>query len=667
MACASGEVLGKKPSSATFHAGRLRFRPLLPLSTLLLCFAAQCPSLARADTWARIGGRPSETDGKGSRAAANAIRGEGDSHSDAIAEPDKGLPSKEIQLRAGHVEIEGPFNRLSLSRGVELTVYRYHVTADRLTLDRSPKGILVDGDARVAFCPCSGSPLSVAFRRATVAPPTDLLLKNATFRACGIPVFWLPVFWLRSPSKVGLLTPTLAWRGPDGPWIGTGLHVPIAPRAGSSVGAIDTMFGAYILGGWDLGLQARTASSTTFVRWDHRKRSMLQVEAVGYRHWAERGSLAWQLDALRGERGRLGPVTFEAATRNYDRLRAETIYADGHALYAAGIRGDVARAGAFGQTGELGPTVRWGIGTALGSAGQVDSSLLVLGQTREMDTANAMALHASDLGLDWRPGPLTLRWMMHERWLIGSGAKKAYNSGLIGTEVKVGAPVVREFGSGRTRMVHWVEPFTLATAAWRDSAGGYGQAGPGPVSSLQAGLVSKVGSQKGSAATTLEVRAGSVVSDERHSNALVGRWLTSGTYAAIGGHVGWAGERIWLSSVRTRIGRSDGLAIRSALEGRDDVDPSQIRWFLDEAWSPWQAGWYSRNGWLARGAIDVGIGRQFATTAGVAYDLTRRTMVMEQAAASYRHPCGCMAVSTWMNWRAGRNGWDVLLALHLMP
>jgi hypothetical protein len=580
---------------------------------------------------------------------------------------DSRVPSREIELHAGHVEIEGPFNRLILSEGVELTVHRYRVTADRLTLKRTPQGILVDGDGRVAFCPCSSPPLTVGFSRATVAPPTDLLLRSATFRACGVPILWLPAYWVRSPNKLGLSTPKLAWRASDGPWIGTGIHVPLSSDANASDGALETLLGAYLFGGVDLGVQVQTPRTMTSVRWDYRERGMLELDASGYRHSANRVSLSWHVDSLRGQRARTGPVTFEASTRNYDRWRAELSFADGQALYAFGVQADVARATPFTETGQFGPAVRWGVGAALGDLGRVDSSLLVLSRWRQTQGASAVAVHASDLGLDLRPGPMSVRWMVHERWLLGSGSQRVYDAGLLGTELRVALPVVAEFGNGQRKLAHWLEPFVVATAAERGFADAYGGTAPRPVATAQLGLTNQLGFPSQSTATSLQLRVGSIAEPDQRTHALAARWLSSGDWLAIGGDAGWERGDVWLSSLRARVGRLDRMAIRSRLEGRGPTEPNRIRWLLDEAWSPWYLGWYSRAGWMIGHDLDVALGHQVAFTSGLAYDVGHAAFVAEHAGASYRHPCGCLAVSTRADWRVGRSGWDVLVALDLMP
>lgn len=607
---------------------------------------------------------PAKREGVTSVAGASPDR---DAQVSARTGPVTRQPSRDIELHAGHVEIEGPLNRLSLSEGVELTVHRYRVTAERLTLERTPQGILVDGDGRVAFCPCASSPLTVGFSHGTVAPPTDLLLSPATFRACGVPVFWLPAYWVRSPNKVGVMHPRFGWRADDGPWMGSGIHVPLSRNPEAGADALELLGGAYLMGGADLGAQLRTTQTVTTVRWDYRRSGILVLDAAGYHHWERRLALSWHVDAARGTRVRTGPVDFETATRSFDRFRSELAFADGRTLYALGLHADIARATTLANAGRFGPSARWGVGAALGDIGRVDSSLAVLGQMQQGGNASVMALHSADLGFDFRPGPFSIRWVNRERWLLGSDAQSLYDAGLLGTEARGGLPLVAQFGQRRSSWAHWVEPFVLGTAALRGYGPAYGVSATQPVATAQVALDNKLWHEASSTTLSLQLRAGSIAQRSGQTQAVAARWLASGNWLALGGDAGWGGDDRWLSTVRARVGRVDRVAIRSRLEGRGVRQPTEIRWLLDEAWSPWFEGWYSRQGWVAAGDVDVALGAQVALSVGTAYDVGRSSLIAENAAASYRHPCGCFAATSRAGWRVGRDGVDVLVLFELMP
>lgn len=600
--------------------------------------------------------------------AASGIHADPNARREQMASPvdlETRIPSRELELHAGHVEIEGPLKQLRLSKGVELTVHRYRVTADRLNLERTAQGIVVEGDGRVAFCPCEGSPLTVGFTRATVAPPTDLLLRSNTFRACGVPVLWLPAFWVRSPNKLGLLTPQLAWRAQDGPWFSSGVHIPLAPRAGGT-SAIELLTGAYLKGGIDLGLQLRTSTSRTWLRWDYVGQSFGVLDSSGHVPKPGKVSFAWNVDTVLGTRGRTGAISFERATRTHDRIRAELSLADATSIYALGIQGDTRRASPLREYADVGPSARWAVGTALGDWGRVDSSTQLIGRMSDFDQARMVAQHASELGFDARPGPLSVRLTARERWLLGSGAYRVFDAGLLGTELRVGLPLVAQFGKQRD-LGHWLEPFVVANASVRAQGGAYQDWGVSPISTLQIGLANKLAPRGEPTVVSVQIRAGSISESSRSTNAIASRWLASAKWYAFGGDVGWAGRDSWLSTARARLGKLDRLSLRSRLEGRGHVEPTAVRWLLDEGWSPWHTGWLSKSGWLLGEDVDLMLGYQVAVSGGIAYDVVREQFVSKRVGASYRHPCGCLAISSVMGWRVGRAGWDAWIAFDLMP
>ncbi|HEY5960037.1 MAG TPA: hypothetical protein VIV60_25970 [Polyangiaceae bacterium] len=590
----------------------------------------------------------------------------GDAVRSSAVSADSRTPTREIEIHASHVEIEGPFNRLSLSKGVELTVHRYRVTADRLTLERTAQGIAVDGAGRVAFCPCDSSPLTVGFTRATVAPPTDLLLRNATFVACGVPVFWLPIYWVRSPNKMGLLTPTLGYRGSEGPWIGTGVHIPL-PSKETTEREMDLLVGTYLLGGVDLGTRIRTPRATFGLRWDHFERSLLQVESDGYHHWDNRSSLAWHVDALRGARARTGPVSFEAATRNFDRIRAEWSSGTGPSLFSIGFQGDMVRGTSFTDVGRLGPSARFGTGAALGDWGRIDSSLLVSGQLGNASNANALALQSTGLGVDFRPGPAVVHFAAHEQWLMGSGRQRNFDAGSLSAELKAGLPLIARFGSDYSKTVHWLEPFIVAAGAQSMLGDAYHHVGADPVLTTQVGVSNKLGQLSAGTAASLQLRLGAITDRRESLRAGAARWLASGNWLALGGDIALTEHDSWMSTVRARIGRLDRISLRARAEGMNGTESARLRWLFDEGWTPWLSRWYSRQGWLLSSDVDLAVGHQIAATAGAAYDVGSNALVTEQAGVAYRHPCGCLASSAKAGWRVGRSGWDILILLDLMP
>ncbi len=165
-----------------------------------------------------------------------------DTHADDVTLDAK---QRELELR-GHVSVESP---------------PFHLSSDALTLKRTPRGVDVDGKGRLAFCPCLGTPLTLGFAGAIVAPPGDLVLRSPTLNVYGVPIFWLPYFWLRSPARFGLLPPDVMYRGRDGVFLGEGIHLPW--KTGDARNGLDLRAGAYLTGGSAFSGELRTPSSTT--------------------------------------------------------------------------------------------------------------------------------------------------------------------------------------------------------------------------------------------------------------------------------------------------------------------------------------------------------------------------------------------------------------------
>src|SRR5262249_21680488 len=161
---------------------------------------------------------------------------------------------------------------------------------DALKLRRTPHGIDVEGTGRLAFCQCLGTPIAVGFDGAIVAPPGDLVLRHPRLEVLGIPIFWFPYFWLRSPQRFGVLAPDLACRGADGFFAGGGIHLPWGPDDPNA--ALDVRAGAYFRGGSAYEMYLRTPASQTRVRYDHFDGDGLLTDA--------RGSIADKTDTGHG-------------------------------------------------------------------------------------------------------------------------------------------------------------------------------------------------------------------------------------------------------------------------------------------------------------------------------------------------------------------------------
>ena len=176
------------------------------------------------------------------------------------------VPDLPLAFGADEVSVDPRSKSVDARGNVHVDAPPFHMQGDALTIRRAPLGAEVEGSGVVAFCPCLGTPLGVRFRRANLLPPHDLVLHDPVLEVFGVPVAWLPVFWLRSPGRPGLLPPDVAWRGSDGFFAGGGFHVPLVK--GDLERGLDVRAGGYTEGGAAGEVTLRTAASATTVSVD---------------------------------------------------------------------------------------------------------------------------------------------------------------------------------------------------------------------------------------------------------------------------------------------------------------------------------------------------------------------------------------------------------------
>ncbi len=231
---------------------------------------------------------------------------------------------KELDLEAGSAEADLRLRELDLRDGVRVRLPPYYLRADRIHLSLGTWGVRVKGQGLLTFCPCDSPPVAVGFSGGWAGPPDEMIVENPTLRVLGVPIFWLPYLWLRSPRKIGLTTPDVSLRGPDGLFLGQGLHVPFG--RGLELGA-----GVYTRGGLAMTADLATERTSTLVRFDFRRRSDVAAEvpsgaglAVDARGnlGSQARSLTWDVDAIRGARGVRTTLELEALARPYDHADA---------------------------------------------------------------------------------------------------------------------------------------------------------------------------------------------------------------------------------------------------------------------------------------------------------------------------------------------------------
>jgi hypothetical protein len=592
------------------------------------------------------------------------------------AEPETEHPPKpapyQVDFEAGRVVVDTELEEVELDDHVAVRVGRYRLTSERMSLRRGPRGVEVDGSGRIAFCPCPDPPITLGFSSATIAPPTDVLVEDPTVRVGGVPILWLPYLWLRSPQRLGLLPPRFAWRGDDGFFAGSGVHVPLGSEAKPAW--LDIAAGGYIKGGADVETRLESEDTTTRVRWDRLEESLLGVDARGSALRRDGAGASWQIDAVRGARGRRATLALEPAARRFDRGELAVGGTAGGFIGSVGARTDAPRGGNLEEPGALGPTTHTGFGTALDGVGTLDTSLDVRSANDPDLGSLSLANQIGAIELAGRPGPLLVALELGERVDATAAETDEGARFTAGARSAISLPLVRSYGRAENPIQHRIEPFAEAGVAVTTLRGELAQEPPS-TEPTDATLVAALGGLK----TTLGAWA-------RRSGAelaLSGGWggeaesldpLAAGRLTVRSGFFGAASEAAYapldtavVTLSRLRLGPEDGLSISAYAEGRLETEPQAARFFLHPSWRAQRAGWLDRPGWTVGGALAIPWADWLASRVAADYDIEAEELLSVRGALGYRHRCGCLALSAWAGQRIGREGIDIWGTLDLLP
>lgn len=582
-----------------------------------------------------------------------------------------------VDFRAGRVEVDVRLNELELADDVLVVVDRYRLTADELKLSRGDRGIVVDGYGRVAFCRCEDPPVTVSFSGATVAPPTDLLIENPALRVWGVPVFWLPYLWLRSPNRAGLLPPRVAYSTEDGFVAGAGVHLPFAQKS-----FIDLEAAGYFQGGVDLRARVATPSNAVRVRWDHLDESMIGVDARGVAHVPGFTSASYRIDALRGERALAAtPILLDAAQR-YDRARGEVGRHHGQAYYGLGAFLAAARGGAIDEFGAWGPTLTLGVGEALGGVGEFDlaTKLWTLDDAAEESRTR---VEQRALGR-WhaRPGPLSLEVEGAATGGVNSSPVEASPFASVGAAAELGLPLRRRFGHGDP-LLHYLTPIVGISAVYElepdrviaEDGGSDVEAAASAdtnlrLSQVSAGVRTSVGKWAERRSLQLDARAGWVRSDARVTRLATGRVLAAGDLlgASLHGVTDIDATEHWEATARARFGPEFSHHLSLYVEGQQDLDARLGRAISGDVLSnePLLA-WYDADGLSSGAELMLKWSQALSTAVGADMDVKESALLGVRGSLAYRHPCGCLATVAWAGHRLARRGVDAWLTVDLIP
>lgn len=548
----------------------------------------------------------------------------------------------------------------------------FHLTSDRLQLRRVPIGVTLEGQGRLAFCPCLGEPLAVRFDGATVAPPHDVILHDPVLEVFGVPVAWAPAFWLRSTGRVGILPPDVAWRGGDGLFLGEGLHVPWVN--GDTQRGLDLRAGAYVEGGVAVDGEMRTATSDTHVKWDR----LHADDGVGVTARGATSVVAWDVDALRGRRAVVATTDVEAAARPFDRAEGSAAWRGDGWTFASGARTAALRGGDLLDMGVGGPiaTARLG-GAWRGGVGAYDLGLEGGAVSGEGTGTTTFARTEGGTLLASRLGPmgasLALRGM-------GDVADDGFRSGLDGAgqaRAALSLPFARGYASADPNdpWVHQTEPRLEAAGLATHASGvlvvpaGRGMVVPdGGAWVAGAGWRNAVGRWGTRDALELDASGGAVGDSLTTLAALRARASASGRWVALRADfartLGVSASDGGAFVARMRVGPATGLHLAVHAAERDGVDPLVARALVDAPLEP-SSGFLTTTGWTGGARLGIPVGTRVTARGGADVDLGARQLVAALGALEVHDPCNCVVVRASAAHRIGRDGVDVWVTVDI--
>jgi hypothetical protein len=587
----------------------------------------------------------------------------------------------DVSFSADQVEGDARMRELVLRGNVVVTYERFRLTSPQLSLRRSGRGVEVTGPGEVVFCPCPNPPVSIGFEGGVVAPPADLMLTRPSLRVAGWTIFALPWFWMRAPSRPGVLPPNVAYRGNDGLLIGDGVHLPW--KDGDDFNQLDITASGYIKGGFELVTRFWTPRSTNRIRWDRLETDHVAVQAHGAYPQAETGALAWDIDAVRGARARSASLTLEEAARGYDRASVQAMVRPANGIIlSSGVRGIGARGGIGpSERPAWGPTATLAMGGAMGAFGAWDGLATATVLNDAVLGPTTLSRAEGGIELSARASAILARLSVREAITAADAGRTSSLDALGAARIEVAAPLARVFADETSPLVHVIEPRLRASAmAARTSGTYFAQTGrplalmTGQMATASAGLRTAWGRLLGHAGASLEADLGGVgVLDDaglsrttpigRGRAAWTSRWFAVGGEAAArlardDGHV---------LIGKARLGEKDGwhLAVKAA--GRRGFDPLAARALTGGTAEEPSGGWLAAEGWSGGAEIAARLARSVGARISAEEDFTSRTLLQVRGSLGYAHPCRCIAVDGFVGKRLGREGVDVWVSIDLAP
>ncbi len=605
---------------------------------------------------------------------------------------------EELDVRADEVSVDTRLLELELKGNVHADAPPFHLSADVLKLKRTSRGVVVEGDARLAFCPCLGTPLTIAFTGGTVAPPGDLILKSPRLLFFGLPIFWLPIVWLRSPGRIGLLPPDVAYRGADGVFLGAGVHIPWTKGDGQH--GVDMRAGGYLKGGFAASVDVATPSSFTRLQYDRLSGSTLGgpdgllVDARGalQKNFALTEELAWDADLLRGERGVYATTELEPVARAFDRVAIEARVREAGFVAGLGVRSDARRGGELGSLDVLGPMMTLGASTPLSDFGVAHATfdggaLRIPGGTTVAIARGVIgAMTAAHLG------PLGSTLSVQAAGDVVSDGVDHAKDGAANARLEFGLPFGRAFQSSDRGdpWRHRIEPIAFASTLVARGDGALaagarnGIASGGGLATLRGDAFTTGGGFRTALAkwakgegfeieATMGTAAARPIGKQdaaRDGLFAVARWRAEAQHryvalTAEGAHlIAAVAGNAWVA--RARVGETTGLFMKAWVASRVGVDPVTARLLTDPSLeSP--VGFLAEGGWTGGVRASIPWFKYVTTRGGVDVDFTERTLLAAVGTLELRDSCGCFRFRATGAHRLGREGIDVWISLDVTP
>ena len=605
-------------------------------------------------------------------------RADGSALASAVSQALPTVGGTPLTFRAGSLDADPAHGVLVLGDGVDVRFGRYHLTSDRLQIGVAPGAVSFGGTGRVAFCPCPDPPVALAFSGVRVETAGDLYVRSPRLELFGVPIFWLPYFWLRPPDQPGLLFPTIAIRGASGLLLGSGVHLPFREADGAAR-AFDFTAAGYVKGGVELGARLTTPTSSASVIVDRIRGDRVVLSGRGALA-APFASLAWEADAIRGDRARSGTIDLEPAARPFDHAAIEGTVRSASGSARGELGGGVI---ARGMRGEgifvAGPSARLAASGSIGSLGVWSASLggLLLGNARP-DVALPIGRATIATEIDARPGPFTLLVDAGARARIaGDKASASSRDAAAGARIELDLPLRRDFarGDGEAPWQHRVAP-SLAVAAVASTPTGLLfaplslAASPG-LGLAAAGITTSFGRAAGPA-LRLEARGGAALGSAGVTPLLTGR-LTAGA-ELVAASVEVASEPAAPTRGSALIGRARfgaaerltlalGLAAQTGRGAREARNLIEMRSFSSSG----ELAYLAASGWTGSAAAMVPWIGVMRSGVRADVDLGAAAILALRGVTEYRHACGCLALGVSAAHRAGRDGVDVIFTVDLAP